>query len=407
MKTVALSASLVALCAAGALSAARADDAAPVGVSISDKGCEPASVTVVPGKRVFKIKNDSKRAVEWEILKGVDVVAERENIIPGFTQTLTATLDAGDYQMTCGLLSNPKGVLKVAAADAPAPAPVAATAPAPASAAGAAADAKPADDKAAKAEAPKGPPLSPMDLVGPLAEYKVYVSKQVDAMVSSTKAFTEAVKAGKLDDAKALYAPAHEHYERIEPIAELFNDLDGSMDSREDDFEKKAQDPGFLGFHRIEKGLFGDKSTAGLAPIADKLMADALDLQKRVADLTITPKSMVGGAADLIEEVASKKISGEEDRYSRTDLVDFQANVDGAQKIVALLDPLVQKRDAGLVTRVKGNFAKVDSVLGKYKTAHGFEPYDKLTAEDRNRLKGPVTALAEDLSTLRGTLGID
>ena len=405
MKTaVRLSVSLAALCAAGALSAARAADGAPVGVSITDKGCEPASVTVVPGKSVFKIKNDSKRAVEWEILKGVDVVEERENIIPGFTQTLTATLDAGDYQMTCGLLSNPKGSLKVAAADAPAAAPAAA---APAVPVAPAADAKPADEKAAKAEAPKGPPPSPMDLVGPLAEYKVYVSRQVDAMVTATKAFTDAVKAGKLEQAQALYAPAHEHYERIEPIAELFNDLDGSMDSREDDFEKKAEDTGFLGFHRIEKGLFADHSTAGLAPVADKLMADCLDLQKRVTDLTITPKAMVGGAADLIEEVASKKISGEEDRYSRTDLVDFQANVDGAQKIVALLDPLVQKRDPSLVTRVKGNFAKVDAVLAKYRTAHGFESYDKLTSEDRNKLKGPVTALAEDLSTLRGTLGID
>ena len=370
-----LTVSLAALCAAGAPGAARAADVAPVGVTISETGCEPANVAVAPGKSVFKIKNASKRAVEWEILKGVDVVEERENIIPGFVQTITATLDAGDYQMTCGLLSNPKGVLKVAAST---------------QAGG--------DAKAA---------ISPMDLVGPLAEYKVYVAKEVDALLTETKAFTEAVKAGKLAEAQTLYAPTRQHYERIEPIAELFNDLDGSMDSREDDFEKKAEDPGFTGFHRIEKGLFGDKSTAGLAPIADKLMADAEDLHKRVSGLAITPKSMVGGAADLIEEVASKKISGEEDRYSRTDLFDFQANVDGAQKIVALLDPLVQKRDPALVTRVKGNFAKVDAVLAKYRTAQGFESYDKLAPEDRNRLKGPVTALAEDLSTLRGKLGID
>ena len=370
-----LTASLAALCAAGALSAVRAADAAPVGVTISDRGCEPAAVSVAPGKSVFKIKNESKRAVEWEILKGTDVMEERENIIPGFTQTLTATLDAGDYQMTCGLLSNPKGVLKVAAT----------------------ADSRPA----AKAA------ISPLELVGPLAEYKVYVSKEIDAMVGATKAFTDAVKAGHLAEAQKLYAPAHEHYERIEPIAELFNDLDGSMDSREDDFEKKADDPGFTGFHRIEKGLFADKSTAGLAPVADKLMADCEDLHKRISGLTITPKNMVGGAAGLIEEVVSKKLSGEEDRYSRTDLVDFQANVDGAQKIVTLLDPLVQKRDPALVTRVKSNFGKVDALLAKYKTAQGFESYDKLVPEDRNRLKGPVTALAEDLSTLRGTLGLD
>ncbi len=375
MTTARLTVSLAALCALGALSNARAAEVAPVGVTISDKGCEPADVAVTPGKSVFKIKNASRRAVEWEILKGVDVVEERENIIPGFTQTITATLDAGDYQMTCGLLSNPKGVLKVAAST---------------QAGG--------DAKAA---------ISPMDLVGPLAEYKVYVAKEVDALLAETKAFTDAVKAGKLAEAQKLYAPTRQHYERIEPIAELFNDLDGAMDSREDDFEKKADDPGFTGFHRIEKGLFGDKSTAGLAPVADKLVADTEELHKRVSILTITPKSMVGGAAGLIEEVASKKISGEEDRYSRTDLFDFQANVDGAQKIVALLDPLVQKRDPALVARVKGNFAKVDAVLAKYRSGQGFESYDKLAPEDRNRLKGPVTALAEDLSTLRGTLGID
>ncbi len=369
------------LCAAASIltlaAPARADDAAPVPVTISEKGCDPVSVSVTPGKSVFKIKNDSKRAVEWEILKGVDVVEERENIIPGFVQTLSATLDAGDYQMTCGLLSNPKGILKVAATD--------------------------ADAAAAKAE-----PVSAMDLVGPLAEYKVYVTKEVDAMVGETKRFVDAVKAGKLADAKTLYAPAHEHYERIEPIAELFNDLDGSMDSREDDFEKKAADPAFLGFHRIEKGIFADNSTAGLAPVADKLMTDALDLQKRLSGLTITPKSMVGGAADLIEEVASKKISGEEDRYSRTDLWDFQANVDGAQKIVTLLNPLVVKRNPELAARVKDNFAKVDAVLTKYKAPKGgYVSYDKLDPQDRNKLKGPVTALAEDLSTLRGTLGIN
>ena len=148
----------------------------------------------------------------------------------------------------------------------------------------------------------------------------------------------------------------------------MFNDLDGSMDSREDDFEKKADDPKFTGFHRIEKGLFADKSTEGLAPFADKLMADTLDLQKRIAGLTIAPKNMVGGAAELIEEVASKKISGEEDRYSRTDLWDFQANIDGAQKIVALLDPLIVKQDPELSARLHENFAKVDALLAKYRT---------------------------------------
>ena len=179
----------------------------PILITLTDAGCQPTKVDVVAGKTTFNIKNESKRAVEWEILKDVMVVDERENILPGFAQTLTTTLDAGDYAMTCGLRSNPKGILTVAATN----------------------------------EAPAKP--SPMDLVGPIAEYKVYVKGEVDTLVDETRKLTDAVKAGKLAEAQKVYAPAHQHYERIEPIAELFNDLDGSMDSREDDFEKKAEDP--------------------------------------------------------------------------------------------------------------------------------------------------------------------
>jgi iron uptake system component EfeO len=346
----------------------------PVAVTITDKGCEPNTLSVPAGKTTFKIKNQSKRAVEWEILDGVMVVEERENIIPGFVQSLTADLKAGQYQMTCGLLTNPKGVLTVTAAA-----------------------------TSASAREP-----SALDLVGALAEYKVYVAKEVGDLVEQTKRFAEAVKAGKLDEARNLYAPTRQHFERIEPVAELFSDLDKSMDARADDFELKENDPAFVGFHRIEKALFADKSTAGMQPLADRLVRDTQDLQGRLDGLTIPPAKMVSGASDLIEEVASTKISGEEDRYSGTDLSDFQANVDGAQKIFNLLRPLIAKRNSELEARIRTNFLKVDTLLGRYRGQEGqFQNYDKLSASDRNALKGAITALAEDLSQLRGTLGLD
>ena len=138
-------------------------------------------------------------------------------------------------------------------------------------------------------------------------------------------------------------------YETIEPIAELFSDLDVVIDSRADDHEQAEKDPGFIGFHRIEYGLFAPNSTEGLAPYADKLMADVLDLQKRIASLTFPPDKVVGGAAVLMEEVAATKISGEEDRYSHTDLWDFQANFDGSRKIFDLFRPLIAKDDKAFV----------------------------------------------------------
>ena len=187
----------------------------------------------------------------------------------------------------------------------------------------------------------------------------------------------------------------------------MFSDLDGSIDAREDDFEQKAADPKFTGFHRLEKILFGDNTTKGADKFADQLYKDTLELQQRISGLTFAPNKVVGGAAGLIEEVAASKISGEEDRYSRTDLWDFQANVDGAQKIVNLLRPLLEKADQPLLQKIDANFKTVDSVLAKYRTKAGYESYEKLTDADRNAMKGPITALAEDLAQLRGVLGLD
>ncbi|MEH1844558.1 MAG: iron uptake system protein EfeO [Nostoc sp.] len=344
-------------------------------LTVTDKGCEPNQLTLASGENTFVLTNKSSQPLEWEILSGVKVVEEKENIAPGFVQKLKTNLEPGEYDMACGLRSNPKGKITVKAG---------------------------AGNSQAKGTVDQG------QLVGAIAQYKVYVTKETDQLVADNKTFTDAVIAGDLTKAQKLYPSTHAHWERAEPIAELFSDLDKTMDSRADDFAKKEADPTFTGYHRIEKALFQDKTTKGMKPFAEKLQKDGLDLQKRIATLTIEPKNMVGGAADLIEEVAATKISGEEDRYSHTDLWDFSANVEGSQKIVELLHPVIQKANPDLLTRVDSNFTKVNQKLAKYKTPDGgFATYDKVSEADKKDMKTAIAALSEDLSQLRGTLGVN
>ncbi|OYE03109.1 iron uptake system protein EfeO [Nostoc sp. 'Peltigera membranacea cyanobiont' 232] len=351
------------------------NNSAETALTVTDKGCEPNQLTVSSGQNSFVLTNKSSQPLEWEILSGVKVIEERENIAPGFVQKLKTNLEPGEYDMACGLRSNPKGKITVKAG---------------------------VGDSQAKGTVDRG------KLVGAIAEYKVYVTKEVDQLVADNKTFTDAVIAGDLPKAQKLYASTHVHWERAEPIAELFSDLDKTMDSRADDFAKKEADPQFTGYHRLEKALFQDKTTKGMKPFAEKLQKDGLELQKRIATLTIEPKNMVGGAAGLIEEVAATKISGEEDRYSHTDLWDFSANVDGSQKIVELLRPVIQKANPDLLARVDANFTKVNQGLAKYKTPDGgFATYDKVSDADKKDMKTAIAALSEDLSQLRGTLGVN
>jgi iron uptake system component EfeO len=247
-----------------------------------------------------------------------------------------------------------------------------------------------------------------LDLVQPVSDYKIFVTEKVDQLTRETQKFTDAIKKGDLATAKKLYAPTRVHYEAIEPIAELFSDLDASIDSRVDDHEKGVTAEDFTGFHRLEYSLFSQNSTKGLDALSDGLLKDVKDLQARIASLTFPPEKVVGGAAALMEEVAATKISGEEDRYSHTDLYDFQGNVDGAKKIVDLFRPQIEGQDKAFAAKVDKNFGNVDKILAKYETKDGgFETYDKVKENDRKALVGPVNTLAEDLSTLRGKLGLN
>src|SRR5262249_18641940 len=148
-------------------------------------------------------------------------------------------------------------------------------------------------------------------------EYETYVRGQADELVTELAPFVAAVKAGDLDAAKAAYAPARPAWERIEPVAEPFSDLDTRMGARGEDFPGRVGGPALLGWHRLEKGLWDDNSTDGLADIADGLGKDADELKTRLATMDIEPRVIARGAGELIEEVAQSKLTGEEDRYSQ------------------------------------------------------------------------------------------
>lgn len=358
--------------ASGATSGATAAAGGAVQVAINDTACEPIELTVPSGQVEFQIQNNSSRKLEWEILNGVMVVDERENIAPGLRDKMTVTLLPGEYAMTCGLLNNPRGKLVVTDSG----------------------------FKQAGGEADLA------KLAEPLAAYKKYVQAEAVELVSKTEAFVAAIKAGKQDEAKAMFADVRTHYERIEPIAELFNELDPAIDAREDDFKQGPKDLEFTGFHRLEYALWVEKSVADVGAIADRLQDDVRKLKAEIDVLNFPPSKVVGGAAVLIEEVAGSKISGEEDRYSHTDLSDFQANMDGAQKIVDLFRPQIAEKNQALLDKVDANLKQVNEVLAKYRNGKGFQTYDKLSDADRKALQAPINTLAEDLAQLRGTLGL-
>lgn len=252
-------------------------------------------------------------------------------------------------------------------------------------------------------------PTVDQDLINQaVAGYAAYVDQQIAAVRRKTEAFAAAVRAGDREEAQALYPISRRPWERIEPIAGLIPDFDGAVDTREDDFDS-PQDPDFTGWHRVEYHLWVDGDLAAAVPYADRLVADLADLEVAADDLELRPEVLTVGAQELIEEVAapSGKLSGEEDRYSGTDLYDFQANVEGSQALVNLLDPALQASDPELAATLEDRFGTLNgqlAALGSFQA--GFVDYDQVTDDQREQFAATLGELAESLSLLNGTLGL-
>lgn len=203
------------------------------------------------------------------------------------------------------------------------------------------------------------------------SEYREYAIGEIEEFVNATEKFTTAVSAGDIEKAKELYAPARMHYERAEPIAEVFGDLDPKIDAREGD----VKDEEWGGYHRIEMGLWQENTTNGYEKYADQLMNDVNLLRAKVETVEVTPDLLITGAVDLLNEVSTSKVTGEEDRYSHTDLYDFVANVEGAEKIYDLLTPALKEKDAKLAAEIQQRFDDVYGLLEKHKEGNGYFIY--------------------------------
>jgi len=225
-------------------------------------------------------------------------------------------------------------------------------------------------------------------------DYQDYVDGQSELLVDRTEGFVAAVKAGDVAEAKKLYAPSRVPWERVEPIAEKFGTLDPEVDAREGDVPDKQ----WTGFHRIEQALWVENTTEGQDEYADELMSDVERLERKVDDVKLQASDPVFGAVELLNEVSATKITGEEERYSHTDLYDIAANVEGAKVAFDFVKPVVKSQNPELVTEIEARFEDVEREIEPYRRGDGWVSYEKVDEGQRRELSQKIDALAEPLS---------
>ena len=344
-------------------------------VAASDTACAISGTAAPSGKLTFTVTNSGSKINEFYLLAadGLRIVGEVENIGPGITRDLVLTAPAGTYFTACkpGMVGD--GIR--------------------------------APFTVADSGQASGDDANDGELVAAAnANYASYVRDQTDQLLTRTEEFAAAYKAGDDAKARALYPVARTHWERIETVAESFGDLDPRMDLREADLEQGQK---WTGWHRIEKDLWPQRakgykalSTSARATYADDLVKNTKTLHERTRDMTFSVDQIANGSRGLLDEVAKGKVTGEEEYWSRTDLYDFQANVDGARIGFEGLRPILAQRDKALDGQLETRFTALQTLLDEQKVGEGFKAYDDVSKSDIKALSDAVNALAEPLSKL-------
>ena len=344
-----------------------------IAVSASDDACTLATGTAAGGTLKFTVKNEGTKVNEFYLLAedGLRIVGEVENIGPGVTRDLVVMAPEGSYFAACkpGMVGD--GIRS------------------PFTVTAAAAGQEVSADRAALQQTA-------------VDQYASYVKDQSQQLLAGTEDFAKAFAAGEEAEAKQLYPQVRMHWERIEPVTESFGDLDPILDAREADLEEGQE---FTGWHRAEKDLWAPKdytkmSQAQRQQIADGLVKHTTELATRAQALEFTPDKLANGAKELLDEVATGKVTGEEEAFSHTDLWDFQANLEGAKIAYEDLAPLLEGTDDELDAQLKENFEKLQAQLDAYRVGEGFKYYDQLGTEQVQELAAGVDALSEPLSRL-------
>ena len=340
---------------------------APIAVEAGDEACEVASAELPAGTHTFSVTNNGNQVTEFYVYaEGDRVMGEVENIAPGLTRELIVELAAGDYETACkpGMIGDGiRNALTVTG----------------------------------EAERLTEDEL----LLQATEDYSRYVQSQTVALTEKNDEFVAAILAGDIPGAKALFPIARTYWERIEPVAEIFGDLDPAIDGREGD---QAEGEEFTGWHRLEKDLWvtGDISQSG--PIAEKLQSDVAEVVELANTTELSPIQLANGAKELLDEIANGKITGEEDRYSHTDLWDFAANLEGSEASVQALRPALEERDPNLVAALDAEFANATAALELHRVGDGWKLHTELSQADLQALSDAINALAEQVSKVAGVI---
>lgn len=360
----------------GVSSSATSDVASPAGLGLTiTQGNCGGPWRSSGGIETFQILNQDIQTTEVDLIDPATggVYAEVESLAPHVTRPMRVRLGRGSYAFRCYPEDND-----------------AVTGPIVRVAAG--------------IGTPAVRPVSSMDLAGAVTTYDSYVAGGVAILNRDVATLAETVRTGTRAEAEAAWLVAHLDYNRLGAAYGAFGDFADEIDGSPDGLSGGVRDPRFIGFHRIEYGLWHGEPLPVIATVTDRLVHDVAALQAALPHEQIDPNDLPLRAHEIMESAVQFQLTGEADQGSGTSLATALANVDGTQQVLTAIEPVLKPRYAGWSSLGPWLTRTRQALAAAQRADHTWTPVGCLSTADREHIDAAAGGLLEALAPL-ATIG--
>ena len=347
-------------------------------IALDEQTCGTGWSNPTAGDQTFNLSNNGDNTAEVFLINPTNnsVYAEIENLAPGTTRPVKATLAAGPYAFRCAFTD------------------------------GTALSSRTYTVTGKSTGGTTGyAPVTDLDMQQPVADYRAFVQQSLPGLLADSQKLDADLAAGNPDAAKTDWLTAHLDYERLGAAYGTFEDFDTKIDGRATGLPGGVDDTSWTGFHRIEYGLWHGQATGVLKPLGDQLVSDVQALIKAFPSQDTDPNDLPLRTHEILENSLQFQLTGIADYGSGTALATASANLQGTREVLSTLVGLMQTRDPAALKSIDTWLDTVSADLTAARNPDGsWTPPGGLTTAAHQKLDGDMSELLEQLSVVPALL---
>lgn len=235
-----------------------------------------------------------------------------------------------------------------------------------------------------------------IDVSAEAEQFKSLLAGQMDSFVTDTELLAAAINEGKLEDAQKLYPLVTMYYERLQPLASSFPELDEKING--DIAGGKEMDT--AGFQRIAYGLFGEQKTAGYEEIAKELVIDVKSLQADFATMDVSENNVLASAVTMFQDMAVNRLTSPGNAGNEVYAV--KAQTEAAEDILEVFVPRVSAESTDAASQA---ITALNEIVAYYEVGkEDYVNYNLFTAKQQQELITAVTNVEKALQQMNDSL---